>query len=94
MSNSSEIAFRRLLIRNCLLQTLALLAPAGVPLQTLRNALRINGHVLDSKTTQIEIEYLASKEFCEQTEATLSAGLLCWKLAAKGREYLEREELI
>lgn len=80
-------------IRNGLLLQLESSSPVTIPLETLREGLRIAGFPLPNAFVLKELAYLQDKGLLDKSTHPLNPGLPRFGLTAAGRDYLESEGL-
>lgn len=85
---------QRTAIRTALLLQLEAAAPIGLPLETLRQGLRLAGFQLEESRVAKELDYFLGKGWAEKSAALLNAGYFVFRLSASGREALESEGLV
>lgn len=85
---------QRTAIRTALLLQLEAAAPIGLPLDTLRQGLRLAGFQLEESRVAKELDYFVGKDWAEKTAALLNAGHFVFRLSATGRDALESEGLV
>ncbi len=85
---------KRTAIRTALLLQLEAASPVGLPLETLRQGLRLAGFELDASRVAQELDYFVGKHWAEKSASLLNAGHWVFKLSANGRDALESEGLV
>lgn len=88
-----ENTAERLLSRNAILLQLESALPATLPLETLRQGIRLSGHSLSAPELAKELDYLIGKNLVESTPSLLSQAHLRYHLTPAGRDYLESQGL-
>ena len=81
------------LLRHAILLQLEAAAPASLPLDTLAQGVALAGHDVSEKQLHAELAHLAEKGFLAESRAPLAPGLLRYRLAAPGRDYLQSQAL-
>lgn len=81
-----------LMLRRAVLIQLEAAFPAGLPLFTLLEGLKLSGIGCDEQTLRKVVEYLKQKNFVEIYASRISSASLRAKLTAEGSDYLESGE--
>lgn len=84
---------RRQLFRHAILLQLEAASPASLPLETVREGLRLAGHDADEATLVKELGYLEEKGLIASRRPEISHDLPRYRLTATGRDYLEGQGL-
>ncbi len=85
---SSSFSQGLLLFRHAILLQLSASYPAGLPLETILQGLKLAGHPVDDQALIRELSYLKEKAWVDAQATLLSPSEFRYKLSAQGVDYL------